>query len=95
MSKFLIELAHAPETLECARVVHVFLTTGSHFLSQAEWGCRDGDHRAWMIVDAEDKNEARNIVPPPYRTHAKIVGLNRFYLDEISDILKEHGDKRS
>ena len=91
MSKFLIEVPHEPEMVACARVVRVFLTTGSHFLSQAEWGCMDGDHRAWMIVDVEDKNQARAIVPPAFRSQARIVGLNQFSLEEIDGILKRHG----
>ena len=93
MSKFLIEVPHEPEMVACARVVRVFLTTGSHFLSQAEWGCMDGDHRAWMIVDVEDKNQARAIVPPAFRSQARIVGLNQFSLEEIDGILKRHGGR--
>ncbi len=91
MSKFLIEVPHEPEMVACARVVRVFLTTGSHFLAGAEWGCMDGDHRAWMIVDVESKDQARAIVPPPFRSQAKIVGLNQFSIEAIDDILKRHG----
>jgi hypothetical protein len=91
MAKFLIEVPHEPETVACARVVHVFLTTGSHFLSRAEWGCLDGDHRAWMIVDVDDKDQARAVVPPAFRPLARVVGLNQFKLEMIESILKQHG----
>jgi hypothetical protein len=55
-------------------VVQVFLATGSHFLTHADWGCEDGVHSAWMIVDADSKEDARSIVPPQYRKDAKITG---------------------
>ena len=91
MPKFLIEVPHDGSSLACARVVKVFLQTGSHFLTHADWGCKDGDHKAWMVVEAESKDQAREIVPPPYRSDAKIVKLNSFSMSEVDDILKAHG----
>jgi hypothetical protein len=90
MARFLIEVPHEGEVVACARVVQVFLQTGSHYLTHADWGCKDGDHRSWMVVDAEDKDEAREIVPPPYRSSAKIVRLNAFSMSEIDGILASH-----
>ena len=92
-SRFLIEVPHEASTVACARVVDVFLKSGSHYLSRADWGCRDGDHKSWMIVDVDSKDEARRILPPAFRTIAKIVQLNYFTVDEIEDILREHEAK--
>lgn len=89
--RFLIEVPHEETTVACARVVDAFLKSGSHFLTRADWGCRDGHHKAWMIVDAEDEEDARRIVPPPLRKQAKIVRLNSFSREEIEDILRQHG----
>jgi hypothetical protein len=91
MARFLITVPHPVETVACARVVDAFLKAGSHWVTNAEWGCKDGDHNAWMIVDADDKDEARRIVPPAFRADAKIVQLNRFMREEIEAILREHG----
>lgn len=91
MPKFLIEVPHEPDVIACARVVETFLKTGSHFLTNAEWGCLDGAHTAWLIVDVENKDEARGILPPQFRHAARIVGLNRFSLEEIGSILRSHG----
>ena len=91
MAKFLIEVPHETNTVDCARVVDVFLKSGSHFLSRADWGCRDGEHKAWMIVDVDSKKEASRIVPPAFRDLAKIVQLNTFSVEEIEEILREHG----
>jgi hypothetical protein len=90
MPRFLIEVPHAAEPTACARVVEVFLRTGSHFLSGAEWGCKDGEHRAWIIVDVPGKEEARAVVPPAFRGAAKIVALNTFSLAEIEGVLRQH-----
>jgi hypothetical protein len=89
--KFLIEVPHDANTAACARVVDIFLKSGSHFLSRADWGCRDGVHKAWMMVEVGSKEDAVRIVPPAFRDHAKIVQLNCFSVEEIDDILREHG----
>jgi hypothetical protein len=90
MARFLIEIPHEEETLACARVVQVFLTTGSHLLSNADWGCMDGVHVAWMILDVESKADARAIIPPAFRADAKITALNKFTMEEIDEIIKHH-----
>jgi len=90
MPRFLIELPHDDEELACARVVKVFLSSGSHFLTHADWGCADGVHAAWITVDADSKDEARSIVPPAFRSQAKIVALNYFAMEYIDGILSRH-----
>ena len=90
MPKFLIEVPHEPEVVACAKVVKVFLATGSHFLTHADWGCLDGAHSAWLIVDVADKQEARAILPPAFRADARIVGLNMFSMEQIDAILAHH-----
>jgi hypothetical protein len=89
LARFLIELAHEAETVACARIVQVFLQSGSHFLTNAEWGCMDGDHRAWIIVDVPSKEDARAIVPPAFRAKARIVALNSFSIEQINAVLAE------
>lgn len=85
MARFLIEVPHEAEARACSQVVQIFLTSGSHFLTHADWGCMDGDHSAWMIVDLDSKEEARSIVPPAFRSEARIVALNKFTKDQIVD----------
>jgi hypothetical protein len=90
MPRFLIEVPHEPETVACAKVVKVFLASGSHLLTHADWGCMDGDHHAWMIVDVANKDEAMAIVPPAFRAQTRVIGLNYFSMDQIDQILKSH-----
>jgi hypothetical protein len=90
MARFLIEVPHEAERSACARAVRVFLETGSHFLTHADWGCMDGVHKAWIVVDVEDKDDARDIVPPAFRSQAEITRLNEFTMAQLDEIMSRH-----
>ena len=49
----------------------------------------DGVHSAWLTVEAANKEEARMVVPPQFRSQAKIVGLNKFNLEQIEAVLSQ------
>ena len=88
--RFLIEVPHESDAVACTRAVHVFLATGSHFLTNADWGCKDGVHSAWILVEVGDKAEALAIVPPMFRAEARVVGLNKFSMEQIEPFLRRH-----
>ena len=90
MARFLIEVSHDSNQFTCARAVEAFLKSGSHFFTHADWGCKDGEHKAWIVVEVDSKDEARAIVPPIFRSQAKIVQLNAFTLEEIDDFLRQY-----
>ncbi|MGA7180357.1 MAG: hypothetical protein WBX11_12320 [Thiobacillaceae bacterium] len=90
MPRFLIEVPHEEEVVACAHVVKIFLESGSHFLTHADWGCKDGVHKAWFIADVDSKEQARAIVPPAYRPRSNIVQLNTFSLEEVDELLRYH-----
>ncbi|HER07424.1 MAG TPA: hypothetical protein ENO20_00805 [Bacteroides sp.] len=88
MKKYLIEVPHDEDVISCVQAVRIFLTSGSHFLANADWGCKDGDHKAWLVVEVNGKEEARRILPPAYRANAKIVELNKFTMDEMDEEMR-------
>jgi len=90
MPKFFIEIPHGKDKIECLRSVSILLSSGSHFLTNAEWGCLDGVHKAWFFMDAASKEEALMIVPPAYRPVTRISKLNKFKLEEVNELLKHH-----
>ena len=90
MPKYLIEVPHDEDVLSCVHVVESFLDYGSHFATKADWGCEDGVHKAWITIDTDNKEDARNILPPAYRAHATIIQLNKFTPEEIEEIRKQH-----
>jgi hypothetical protein len=97
MERFLIELPHSPDAGECTNVVQVFLSSGSHLVTKAEWGCNDDVHNAWLIVDVEGRDDAVAIVPPALRSTARITALNTFTLEwanaEIDRLEREAAGK--
>jgi len=80
MLRLLIEIAHENKQEACDRAVEIFKSTGSHFLTNADWGCADGVHKAWITTDLESKEEALSIVPIWFRPKTKIITLNKFAL---------------
>ena len=89
MPRFLIEVAHDATTDACVHAAEVFLRTGSHYLTHADWGCKDGDHKSYMIMELDSKRDAMNVVPADFRARARVVQLNAFTADEIAH-LKTH-----
>lgn len=90
MAKFLIEVPHEAEKIACYRAAEVFLKSGSHFLTHADWGCIDGEHKAWIIIEADSRENAKSVLPPAFRSQARIIRLNRFSLEEIDENLRHH-----
>jgi hypothetical protein len=68
VDRYLIEVPHEAEVIACAKVVQAFLASGSHFLTHADWGCTDGEHKAWISLEAESEEAARGVLPPAFRS---------------------------
>jgi hypothetical protein len=81
MAKYLIESPHTKE--ECLQVLDDTLALGSGVLAQYQFGCMDGDHTSWAIVEAGSKEEALRMVPALVRSKARIVALNTFTPEQI------------
>lgn len=94
MARFLIEVTHDATPGACGRAIELLLGSGSHFVSEAEWGCSDGVHKAWMIVEVPSREEAALLVPPAYRAGSTIVQLTRFKIEDLGTILAQHNFDR-
>lgn len=90
MKRFLIEVPHEAEESACLRAIKILHDTGSHYLTNADYGCKDGVHKAWIVVEVDSKEQARNILPGVYRPTASIIALNKFSSEELEDLLKHH-----
>jgi hypothetical protein len=93
MPRFLIEVPHEPQVVSCYRAIRVLLESGSHFLTHADFGCDDGVHKAWIVVEADSKDAARTTLPPIYRREATIVQLCKFGLEELPDLIRMHEER--
>jgi len=90
MPRYIIEVTHENSKLECARAIEIFLSSGSHFLTNADWGCPDDVHKAWFFMDAIDKNEAIMIVPPALRKDTRIIELAKFSMKDVDKMMNKH-----
>lgn len=48
------------------------------YLHHFEWGCKDGPHTAWAVIEAESREHARQIVPCMECDKTRIVKLVKF-----------------
>ena len=85
MDRYLIESRHSD--VNCDQVVRDIFAAG--YLHHFEWGCKDNDHTAWAIIEAESMEHARQIVPWYLRDQARIVRLVKFELAEEEHTKKE------
>ena len=83
MEKYLIEIKNAGDHASCLRTIQSFLSTRSHYVTSVEWGCLEGEHKAWLIIKTGNSADALRIIPAAYRQHAKITRLHKFKGKEI------------
>ena len=84
MARYLIESPHTMS--ECLKALDETLAMGDAKLAQWDWGCMSGDHRGWVVVEAENEATARNMVPSIVRKKAKIVKVDKFTRGDIEGI---------
>jgi hypothetical protein len=89
MARYMIEINHTSDHEGCIQALDAIVRHGSHLVTNAEFGCADGVHAGWLIVDADSKEEACRIVPPPYREGARVVLLRTWTKDEIKGMIEE------
>jgi hypothetical protein len=89
MPKYLIEIQHPDDAEGCIRALEALSTLGSHLVSNADFGCEDGVHCGWLVVEVGDRREAELIVPPPLRADARVIQLRRWSPEEIAAMAKD------
>jgi hypothetical protein len=82
----MIQASHDPSPTGCIQLLNAFLRAGAHYLTHAEWGCEDGVHTAWIIIEAENEADARLMVPPVIRNTAQLVKLSKFTPEQIEQL---------
>jgi hypothetical protein len=90
MARFLLEVPHGPDHVHCDRAARIFLATGSHFITHADYGCDDGVYKSWLTVEVASREEALRILPAGLRANAKVIPLSKFSLAGFGDLLRRH-----
>ena len=79
MKRFLVISHHTGG--DCVRALKEVLAIG--YLIHFDWGCKDGVHTGWAVLEAEDKTQALLSVPTFLREQAHVVQLTKFQPDKV------------
>lgn len=74
MDRYLVESHH--EARDCDAIIKEINAAG--YLHYFEWGCHDGVHTGWAIIETDNREHARQIVPWQIRDKARVVKLEKF-----------------
>jgi len=90
--RYLIEVPHDDELAACVKALRAIDELGSHFLTRVDWGCNDGTHACWLVMELGSREEALQIIPVEFRKDARIVELNKFTRDQLVSMIAELRD---
>lgn len=83
MDRYMVISGHTAE--ECRQAVKYFAEFYAGFIAHFEWGCKDNDHHAYAIIEANSHQEALMSVPPLFREKARVIKLAYFYPKKVGD----------
>jgi hypothetical protein len=79
MDRYLIVTPHTQS--ECMGLLSQVLAMG--YLHNFDWGCEDGEHIGWAIIEAQSRDQAKLAVPPLVRRKAKVIRLTKFKDEDV------------
>jgi hypothetical protein len=82
MNRYLVESTHAAE--DCHHVVEQFIFHG-HVMN-FDWGCEEGVHSGWAILESENEAMALLAVPPHLRSKSRAIKLTKFTPEKFQHI---------
>jgi len=84
MTKYLISSRHEPA--DCGRALDEVLAKGSGILDKFVYGCREGDHTAYALVEVKTLSDALAMVPGFLQESACITKVEKFTPAEIKSL---------
>jgi hypothetical protein len=90
MDRYLVISPHTDA--ECREAIQQVLFAG--YITHFDWGCKDGDHTGWVIIEAENAREALMVVPAGQRSSARAVRLARFTPADVEMMHNQQKDKK-
>ena len=84
MDRFLIETPHREQ--DCLNLIQ--LLRAQRYPTHFDWGCMNGVHTGWAVIEADNEVEARLAVPPLVRGQARIVKVTKFDAAMLAQIHK-------
>jgi hypothetical protein len=81
MTKYLIASRHDPA--DCTRALDEVLAKGPGILDKFVYGCKEGDHTGYAIVDVKNLSDALALVPGFLQESACVTKVDKFTPAEI------------
>ena len=79
MDRYIVIIPHTIE--DCRQALKQIESIGT--ITHFDWGCKDGEHTGWAIVEADNKAEAMLTVPTIQRSKAHVFKLTRFNPEDV------------
>ena len=83
MDRYMVISGHT--AADCRQAVKYFAEFHAGYITHFEWGCKDNDHNAYAIIEAESHEQAKLSVPPLFRDKARVIKLTYFYPKKNGD----------
>ncbi len=83
MERYLVISPHTVQ--DCKQALKEVHAAG--YITHFDWGCMDGDHTGWVVLEAENAKQALMVVPTSQRHTARAVKLAKF---SPADVEKMH-----
>ncbi len=83
MNRYMVISSHTAE--DCRRAVKYFAEFHAGYITHFEWGCKDNDHNAYAIIEADSHEQAILVVPPLFREKAKVIQLSYFHPQKTAE----------
>lgn len=83
MNRYMVISGHTAE--EYRQAVKYFAEFYAGYIAHYEWGCKDNDHNAYAIIEADSHEEAKMTVPPLFRDKARVIKLTYFYPKKLGE----------
>lgn len=84
MTRYLITAKH--ESADCLRALDEELAKGPAILDKFVYGCKEGDHTGYAIVDVKSLSDALAMVPSFLQETACITKVDKFTPMEIKSL---------
>ena len=79
MERYIVISPHTAE--DCINAVKQIVAAG--YITHFEWGCMDGEHTGWAIIEADNAKEAMMVVPSGQRRNARVIKLVKFTTADV------------
>ena len=84
MAFYMVTATHEPE--QCLDALGEIMAKGTDSLNKFVFGCKEGDHTGYAIIDAENRSAALDVLPDTMQETACVAKVDRFTPADIKSL---------